>query len=202
MTETETTNPATGKRTGIDWSKHELHVKVTNDLLVHDLRIGDSPTQRVKFINTNGIMVVTGDFCNWVFCREFHPSADGYTSGMYWVEKAESYSSQDVMEWDKEATEKSLKEKIEEHKYECKEAGIDVNEQLIEYYEGCLERVHDNILDYEYFAYRELPSKMDYEDVIFEKDYKHWFKIVLDAFDEICRRMKVEQDELEKQEEK
>ena len=66
-----------GRRTKLNFSQHELHVIKQEDLLVHHLRKPGTDMDNIKYINTNGVMVVTGDYGNWMFCREFHPSADG-----------------------------------------------------------------------------------------------------------------------------
>ena len=46
-------------RTKIDFSKHELLVKESNDLTVHYLKIPNTRTDSIKYINTNGILAVT-----------------------------------------------------------------------------------------------------------------------------------------------
>ena len=49
------------KRTSVDFKDHELIIKETDDLSVYHLKKPDTYYDSVKFINTNGIMVVTGD---------------------------------------------------------------------------------------------------------------------------------------------
>lgn len=70
----------TKNRTGIDFSKHELIIKETDDVTIHWLKIPNSIKKNIKFTNIEGNLVVTGDFGNWIFCRNFIPSGDGYVS--------------------------------------------------------------------------------------------------------------------------
>jgi hypothetical protein len=178
------------KRIGIDFSKHEVIVTKNDNLLIHYLKKPGTTWDSIKFINCDGILAVTGDYGNWIFCREFHPSKDGYVSDGYWHEKLQILSSQQGMEFDGEATKEELRRKIAEHKEEVAQDLLEENESLLEYYEECISLCDDNELDYTYYAYRNLPKGMDYDDVVFLKDYKPWLKAVFDGFDEICRRMK------------
>ena len=74
------------KRTDVDFSKHDLTIIKRENYLLHDLKSPDFDyTERVKFINIEGVLVVTGDYGNWIFCREFHPSSQGYVSDNYWI---------------------------------------------------------------------------------------------------------------------
>jgi len=97
------------KRTALDFSKHEIIVVKENGLLIHHLKIPKQWTNNIKFINTNNILAVTGDFGNWIFCREFHPSKDGYVSDGYWHEKLNIASTQDGKEIDWPALQKEIK---------------------------------------------------------------------------------------------
>jgi hypothetical protein len=178
-----------GKRTGIDFSKHEVIVKQNDECLIHHLKIPTINCHNIKYINCSGILAVTGDFGNWIFCREFHPSKDGYVSNGYWHEKLKILSTQEAMDFDGEATKKALQDKLDEYK---QDKGEDANEDVIEYYEECINKCDEHELDYTYYAHREQPNGFDYEDVILIKDYKFWLKAVFDGFDEICRRMKEE----------
>lgn len=176
-----------GKRTDIDFEKHEILITKTDEVLIHHLKKPNTLHNSIKYINCGGILAVTGDYGNWIFCREFHPSADGYVSDGYWYEKLRILSTQDGEEFDGEATKKALQERLNEYK---EDYGEDAREEVIEYYEECMNKCDEHELDYTHFAYREQPRGMDYEDVILEKDYKFWLKAVFDGFDEICRRLK------------
>lgn len=80
------------KRTNVDFSEHiviETHFKNDNhNIDIWDLKLPDSDyIHRVTFINSCDRMMVKGDFGNWVFSREFHPSKNGGVNSYYWDEK-------------------------------------------------------------------------------------------------------------------
>jgi hypothetical protein len=178
------------KRTNIDFKDHEVLVTKTDEVLIHYLKKPNTICDSIKYINCGGILAVTGDYGNWIFCREFHPSPDGYVSDGYWYEKLKILSTQDVLDFDGEGTKKAIQEKINEY---IEEKGDDIDEDVIQYYEECMLKCDEHLLDYEHYAYREQPYGMDYDDVITIKDYKYWLKAVYDGFDEICGRLKMEQ---------
>ena len=175
-----------GKRTGINFEKHEVLVTKTDECLIHHLKKPDTMCNSIKYINCGGILAVTGDFGNWIFCREFHPDKDNSVSDGYWYEKLKILSTQDGLDFDGNATKEALAERLSEYK---EDKGENVNEEVIEYYEECMNKCDEHLLDYEFYAYREQPNGMDYDDVIIVKDYKFWLKAVFDGFDEICRRL-------------
>ena len=182
-----------GRRTEFDFSNHELIIETSDGLLVHTLKHKEySQLYRFNFINTNGIMVVTGDYGNWMFCREFHPSSDGMVSDYYWCEKLENSSTQKPFEFDSETTEKEIKIMLngglEEYGYE----GDDL-EIMREYYEELSDKVTEGEFYYEAYAYGEMPYFMDTESVPSYKKIKHWLLCVFDAFEEVCRRIKEEE---------
>ena len=85
----------------LDLSKHEFsytHIPKTGcmrtDVDIYKFAKPGTYCESFTFINAEGIMTVTGDWGNWVFCREFIPSPAGYASGSYWVEKAMNSSKQ------------------------------------------------------------------------------------------------------------
>lgn len=176
-----------GKRTGIDFSKHQVIETKSEGLLIHYLRRPDTIINAIKYINCEGIMAVTGDFGNWIFCREFHPAPDGGVSEGYWHEKLQIASTQHGMEYDPDRTRKNLQHQLDVAlKEDYKGNDFEV---MKEYIEGCLSLV-DEEDDYKLFAYTEYPGFCDYEVVIFCKRYKPWLLAVFDGFDEICRRLK------------
>lgn len=177
-----------GKRTGIDWSKHEVIVTKQDGLLIHHLKRPNTVIANIKYINTNGIMAVTGDYGNWIFCREFHPSDDGFVSDGYWKEKLVIASTQKPDEFDEDETRNSLEAYLAD-------TDDPLDEKEKEYIEGCLNALCDGELDYTYYAYRNGVGRFnDGEYVPFENRTKRWLAVVFDGFDEICRRMK-ENDE-------
>ena len=179
-----------GRRTDFDFSEHELLIKESDGLLVHTLKHKDySKMYRFDFINTNGIMVVTGDYGNWMFCREFHPSPDGVVSDYYWCEKIKIASTQEPFEFDYEATEKEILEAINGGLVEGGFEGDDL-EIMTEYYESLLDKVHEGEFYYEAYAYGEMPYLITSGCVPNNKKIKHWLLCVFDAFEEICSRLK------------
>lgn len=174
-----------GKRTGIDFSKHELFATQQDGLLVHHLKKPDTNCDNVKFINTHGIMAVTGDYGNWIFCREFHPSATGAVSDGYWKEKLTNSSSQEPNEFDEEGTVAEVESLLEEEE--------DLTDEELEYLNECVSESASGELDYTYHAHRNNVGRFsDHEYVPLVMKTKHWLLVVFDAFDEICRRIKLE----------
>ena len=183
-----------GRRTEFDFSEHELIVNNSGELLVHTLKHKEySKMYRFDFINTNGIMVVTGDYGNWMFCREFHPSADGMVSDYYWCEKIKISSTQEPFEFDHDATEKLILEGIN--------GGLETDgftgdslETMIEFYEDVLlYNVNESEERYMINAYDNMPSFCDGESIPHITKIKYWLLCVFDAFEEICRRLKEEE---------
>jgi hypothetical protein len=179
-----------GKRTGIDFSKHEVIVTDQPGLLVHYLRQPNTIQNSIRYINTNGIMAVTGDFGNWIFCREFHPSQEGGVSDGYWKEKLGIASTQKASDYSAKLTEKSIKEAInggmKEYGYKSQRL-----KEVKDFLSECLRYV-DTEWEYVAYAYQHCPCFMDAEEIPFEKETKPWLLAVFDGFDEICRRMKKE----------
>lgn len=173
-----------GKRTGIEFNEHELLITKQDGLLVHYLKKPGTITDSIKYINTNGILAITGDYSNWIFCREFHPSADGGASDCYWKEKLKIASCQEPAKFDGERTSERIHEMLADPESQY-------GKEEIEYLNELLKRTDDE-LDYTYYAYREYPSRWDFESVPFVKSVDHHFLAILDGFDEICRRMKEE----------
>jgi hypothetical protein len=108
------------KRTEVDWEKHVLTV-VPGETLIHRLTIPHTISQSVTFINTEGIMAVTGDYGNWIFCREFHPSPEGYVSDIYWLQKLRNSSCQDPYDFDSNEVKRQIEELKKEHELPAKE---------------------------------------------------------------------------------
>lgn len=182
----ELENKSIGKRTGINFSNHEVIVTKTDDIMIHYLKKPNTQYDCIKFINTNGILAVTGDYGNWIFCREFHPYANGCASIGYWHEKLSILSTQNAKEYSSDETSAALKEMINGGAEEYGYTGERL-QQALDYFNECLLNVDDE-LDYTHFAYRNYPSFMDTEEIIFCKDYKYLFKAICDGFDELCRR--------------
>ncbi len=171
------------RRTEIDFSRHELKVTKTDDVLIHEFKRPDSINCMLVFINTCGVMTVTGDFGNWVFCREFHPSPDGAVSAGYWDGKLEIASEQKAKKYDAGETAKL----INQFKNTFEES---YDEEMSEEVRDWVERLEGNVDDefeYTYIAYRENPYEIDYESVSFGTKRHVWLDAVYDGFDEICK---------------
>lgn len=175
-------NKSIGKRSGIDFSNHNLKILKSDDLLIHYLKKPDTICDSIKYINTQGIMAITGDYSNWIFCREFHPSENGMSSEQYWIEKLKISSCQEPAKYDSERTHSYIKEILAD-------PDRDLDDNAKEYLENLL-TLTDDELEYTYKAYREMPGKWDYEDIPYIKSINFHFLAILDGFDEICRRIR------------
>lgn len=169
-----------GKRTGLDFEKHELRITEQDDLLVHYLRKPNTVCDSIKFINTNGIMAVTGDYGNWIFCREFRPGPRAGVSDGYWKEKLHISSCQEPEKYDPDKTKDEILRRMTEE---------DCPSEYMDYYKKILHYVEDGKIDYMYHAFNDTPSGMDYEYIPYVKTVDHWLLCVFDGFDEICRRL-------------
>lgn len=175
----------TEKRTTVDFSKHiilESHYQDGEyNLDVWDFKLPNSNyLHRITFINSCGILAVKGDFGNWIFCREFHPSEKGFVSGGYWDEKLVINSEQEASKYSAEATRKAIEEFENKHE----DSGEDVKDWI----EALKDSVEDES-EYVFKAYRETPRDIDYEDVPFEKERHYYLNVIYDAFDEMCRKI-------------
>ncbi|SED11956.1 hypothetical protein SAMN04489761_4332 [Tenacibaculum sp. MAR_2009_124] len=181
------------KRTNWDFSKHihttEIFKSNNNQIRVDEFKQSGTINGYIRFVNDTCGLSVFGDFGNWIFCRQFHPSAESYVCDHYWCEKLTIGSSQEISKYDSDATEKELKEMIEsgleEYGYQddILKEGKDWFKKLLSY--------TDDELEYTYEAFRgSNPTSIDYENIPYVKDTKVRLKIIFDAFDEMCRRMK------------
>lgn len=175
------------KRTDIDFSKHRLKITELDGVLIHEFKRPETRNCMLVFINVCGVMTVTGDFGNWVFCREFHPSADSDgVSGGYWDEKLQISSFQQSHIYDSDETLK----RISQFKEDFDDwYGREMNEEEIEWIESLESNVEDEH-EYVYLAYREKPKDIEYESVPFGKKRHFWLDAVYDGFDAICELLK------------
>jgi len=142
-------------------------------------------TDCVKFINTSGIMAVTGDYGNWIFCREFIPNPKNKSSEGYWVEKLQISSCQDPYEFD---TETAQDEIVYQLKSFAKDFSTEERIWLKELYQAANEGEYEFI----WKAWQH-PASFETELIPTGKKIKYWFLVIMDAFDEICERMKNEE---------
>lgn len=173
-------------RTTIDFSKHEITETKYPGVLIHKFALPHTIRNSVTFINTCGVMTVTGDFGNWVFCREFHPSPNGKVSDTYWDEKLRGSSeSQTSHEYCPKTTLELIEEFVNEFENDF---GRVPNEKETEWLDD-LKYYVDDKLEYEYTAYRESPIDIDFEDIPYGKARHVWLNAVYDAFDSMCQKL-------------
>lgn len=163
----------------------ERHLKEgVYNLDIWDLKSPDSEYfERIRFINSCGTLTVNGDFGNWVFCREFHPSKDGVVSRGYWDEKLSIASVQESHKFCPKETLKQLDDFIQEYRDYSEE----VSDEVEDWFEDLQNNVFDKI-DYEQTAFRLKPSEFDYDDIPYGEKRHVWLDIIYDAFNEICSR--------------
>lgn len=186
------------KRTDVDFSDHSHKIDYfENDqgekIRVDKLQKGNSLMNYIEFINTDKILTVTGDFGNWVFCRPFIPSENGYVSDIYWIEKLQTASEQRFQNLDFTEIIKDIEEYInsdlEEDGYEGDKLEILKSwfEELLDVAKNCDE------IEYLYKAFRDPFSPvLDDEIIPYYKKKPVWLNIVFDAFEEMCNRLKNE----------
>jgi hypothetical protein len=175
-----------------DFSEHTHRVEIFksdkgNEVRIDHLQKGNSMMGYVRFVNDDFGLSVFGDFGNWIFCRPFVPSKEGFVSAGYWNEKLKIASCQDHAKFDGDETEKELRELIKE----ISENKEDYNDpdRLIEFYTDLIDYTEDEI-EYIYHAFRySMPSSLDYDDIPFAKKGSYQLRIVFDAFNEICNRL-------------
>jgi hypothetical protein len=127
-------------------------------------------------------MAVTGDYGNWIFCREFHPSAKGRVDEHYWIEKLQLASSQDPYDFDG----KKAKEEIEEL---LKDTDKSLSKEEKEWLQELWDATDGS--EFEYIAkVMDYPANFPSEMIPKGKIIKYWLLVVFDAFEEVCRRIK------------
>lgn len=181
------------KRSTIDFSKHivlETHFKNENHSLdIWDLKLPNKEFEnRIKFINSCGILTVDGDFGRWSFNREFHPSALGCVSDYYWCEKLQIGSQQEYSKYDSDKTKKEIKLLIKSGLKDYGYSGDELKRLKLEFTD-LLNYVDDEI-EYIQKAYREIEI-YDNEIIPFVKTKFVQLDVIFDAFEELCKRIKL-----------
>jgi hypothetical protein len=174
------------KRTLVDFHEHIVEEVVNESVNIIKLHKPNTNIHSVTFINTQGILAVTGDFGNWVFCREFHPSADGYVSDHYWCEKANINSSQKPYVFSESVTDSMIINTLRELRLE----DDSMTEEEEYYLEQCLLESSNSEWEYVAYAYKEKPYNWDAEDVPFGQEVDRGLQVIFDAFEELCKRIK------------
>lgn len=176
------------KLTKINFEKHELRIVDNEHVKIHHLTRPSSSQDNIKFINCGGIMAVTGDYGNWIFCREFIPKAGEHIDPQYAAGKLKIASEQNPYEMDSQATMEEIQELMNSKEYEGKD--FEYLKELLEKAEECGEP------EYKEWAYDNCPSDM-FEVIPYRQDFKYWLKAVFDGFNEICERLKTVKYETE-----
>lgn len=177
------------RRTKVDYSKHEIIETKAEGLLIHRFKKPVTEIESVTFINVAGVLAVTGDFGNWIFCREFHPSKKGRVSTSYWCEKLKIASTQTPYDYDAEATEKEIRERLSEAEEPLSDEEKDYYQEMLEYY------VHESEEIYMMHAHgSSRPDSIEHEAVPHCKKLKFWLAAVFDAFDAMCEKMPEEKE--------
>ena len=152
-----------------------------NTIQIDHLRKGDSHCGYVRFVNDDYGLTVYGDFGNWVFCRPFIPSEDGYVSVPYWNEKLKMKSTQDHSVYNGDETHEEICEMIADDEIDDKSK--EILKDLLQY--------TDDEIEYTYQAFRntKFTDYLDYDNIPFAKNGDYRLLIVYDAFNEICNRL-------------
>lgn len=174
----------------IDFSNHVYSKFSDKYCTIYELKIPNTIINSIRFINSSGIMTVTGDFGNWVFCREFHPSANGAVSTGYWDEKLEIASVQNSHIFDSDET---IRE-IEQYRNEYIEENDIISDEMMSWFEDLENNVFDEY-DYINVAYRQNPAHIDHEYIPFGKVRHIWLEYIYDGFNEMCKRIKLQENE-------
>ncbi len=168
------------KRTDINFDKHELLIVDNEHVTIHHLKIPGSSTNNIQFINCGGIMAVTGDYGNWIFCREFIPSSSERADEQYMNGKLKIASTQESQDYCSEKTENEIEQMILSGDHDGEE--LKFLKELQEYVGG-------NGEEYKAWAYENRPSDWDY--LPYRTTTKYWLQAVYDGFDEVCNRLKI-----------
>jgi hypothetical protein len=175
-----------GKRSGLDFSKHilEAHESTIGDEKIwqHYLRIPGQSSLGIRFTNVAGVLLVTGDFGNYVFSRGFLPSAESEkVSEQYWLEKIRMHSIQKPCNYDAEETIDSLNEAIFNAEENYGEGDC---EAAIKYFEDCKSWTDD---EWEYIQKSRvnMPFFMSSEDLVVGYKLHNQLSVVFDAYDRI-----------------
>jgi hypothetical protein len=163
------------RRTTLDFSEH-VFTKTQNDLVsIYKLKIPNTGTHQVKFICSEGITAVTGDFGNWIFCREFHPNKENYCSEGYFNEKLSIASEQTYSKYDSDETEKIIDDYLDKHNQviegierfkELNKLDMLSNDELLVY----LENTTDKEYIFESKRHNQSIPTQDIDDIIYLLD--------------------------------
>lgn len=169
----------------IDFSKHTLSITKSPEIITHHLHKNNSFMLSVKFTNLlkENVLLVTGDFSNWIFNRAFIPSGESdLISIPYWLEKLRMNSYQDPSSYDSDLTLEMIEEILNDE-------DLELSQHQIQFYNDLKNYVDDEIT-YMYEAFRNKPMDIDYEQIPVGKKMNPQLEIVFGAYQEICNRLK------------
>lgn len=171
------------KRTDIDFSNHKFTRNYFKGVYDYSLSLEGSRHHYVRVVVCEDGTAVYGDFGNWIFNKSFYPTANGYISDDYWIEKLEIASTQRGYKFCNRETECALLDAIEEAKTEYEPC-------VEQYYKDCLDALKTNSEEeYMTFAYDSLPKGFDSDWIVVGYVIPTWLLIIFDAFEEMCQRM-------------
>lgn len=179
-----------GKRTQFDFSKHELSIYHGEKITIHELKVPNTRIDYINFTNIDGMLIVSGDYSNWMFDREFTPTPENRVSDTYWIEKMRRSSCQNPYSYDSTATEKAINDMLTDESI----ADNGYTEEDVEWLTELLDYVYDEI-EYKYNAFRTMPDGWDCEYVPYKEKVDYHLLVVFDAFEEICNRLNQNESE-------
>lgn len=178
-----------GRRTGNEFGLFELIKKEDTLTSVYHLKHPEySNMMSVKFVVTEGLTIVTGDYGNWLFDREFRPQSGEGVSDNYWKEKLRRSSTQEPNEFNAEATEKEIEAWLH-GTHELFDEDNPLTDQEISYLQECREYLSYSEIEFEFYVHQNNCGRFqDHESVPHVMKTQHWLEVVFDAFEEMCKR--------------
>lgn len=167
--------------TSIDWSEHKLTIIKNEHVLIHKLKKPGTCIDMVIFINSMGVCSVTGDYGNWIFCRELHPSKNGYVSRSYWSEKLKISSTQHSAEFDRDTAIEQINKLLNDEEQQFTQEERDWLDDLKSAADEGEYAYHAEAIQY--------PDHFDIEMIPKGLKRMYWLDAVYDAFNEICSRI-------------
>ena len=180
-----------GKRTGVEFGAHDVTTITDSHVTSYLFSVGTKYMGSIRFTNAFGVMTVTGDYGNWVFCREFFPNAiDVGVCESYWLEKLRTYSEQDPYEFDEEETRKEIECWLDgTHEYFDEDRPLTNDESV--YLSMCLLALDQGELQYIHVAHFENVGRFkDHDRVPLVKKPKYALQVIFDAWDCMVERLK------------
>lgn len=179
-----------GTRTQKDFSKYNLLCIEEENRMVWKFFKKDEEDNPLfqgsfNFINTEGKLIITGDYGNWIFDRSFNPNVELSVSDGYWVKKLEQHSEQKGKVWCGDASLESIKSFLEQR--------LDwgtLNEEEDEWLKDLEQAAEENDeLGYNYICYRQTPSSIEADEAPIGYKLNPHLAYCFDAFEAICKML-------------